>query len=150
MSDSPEGQGLCRFQIRRDRDGRYRWYLFNANGTMIAKHRGGFETEEDARLDAEQSRELIAKAPIIGAPDEKGLTGWHPAGASTQPTAMTSRALHGLVTLSTFARVDSSEGKRYAIAGDREAHPRRVHSERVTSLIALAVPGRSSSRDPST
>jgi uncharacterized protein YegP (UPF0339 family) len=65
-SDTPQGLGLCRFQIQRDKDGMHRWYVFNANGTMVGRHAEGFGTEHQARRDAERFRELIAKAPIVG------------------------------------------------------------------------------------
>jgi hypothetical protein len=64
--DAPKRSGLCRFQIQRDRDGRHRWYLFNANGTMVGRHPDGFPTELETRRDAEQMREHIPAAPIIG------------------------------------------------------------------------------------
>ena len=68
--DSPQRPGLCRFQIQRDRDGRHRWYVFNASGTMVGRHAEGFPTELEARRDAEQFREQIASAPITGEVDE--------------------------------------------------------------------------------
>jgi hypothetical protein len=61
-----EGLGLCRFQIQRDLDGRHGWHVFNASGAMVGRHPEGFATELEARLDAEQHRELVAQAPIIG------------------------------------------------------------------------------------
>ena len=64
--DQSEARNLCRFQILRDRDGKYRWRVFNDAGTMIGRHRQGFSTEAEARRDAEKFRELIADAPIIG------------------------------------------------------------------------------------
>jgi hypothetical protein len=69
--DSPQRPGLCRFQIQRDRDGRHRWYVFNGYGTMVGRHPEGFPTELDARLDAEQLRQNIANAPIVGEVDER-------------------------------------------------------------------------------
>jgi hypothetical protein len=68
--NAPQRPGLCRFQIQRDRDGRHRWYVFNAFGTLVGRHPEGFATELEARLDAEQLREQIVKAPIIGEADE--------------------------------------------------------------------------------
>ena len=65
-SVAPQRSGGCRFQLRRDRDGRHRWYAFNAYGTMVGRHPEGFPTEREARLDAEQLREQIASAPIVG------------------------------------------------------------------------------------
>ena len=70
-SAAPRRSGGCRFQLRRDRDGRHRWYVFNANGTMVGRHPEGFATEREARLDAEQLREQIASAPITGEVDEE-------------------------------------------------------------------------------
>ena len=67
---SPQRPGLCRFQLQRDRDGGHRWYAFNANGTMVGTHPDGFATERDARLDAEQLREQLATAPIVGEVNE--------------------------------------------------------------------------------
>ena len=66
MSAASSQPSLIRFRIQRDRDGKYRWYLFNAQGTMIGKHADGFPSESEARRDAELHRDLIAKAPIIG------------------------------------------------------------------------------------
>jgi len=71
VSAAPGQVGHCRFQIRRDRDGRHRWYVFNASGTMVGKHPEGFPTELEARRDAEQFREQIASAPITGEVDEE-------------------------------------------------------------------------------
>jgi hypothetical protein len=65
-SVAPQRSGGCRFQIRRDRDGRHRWYAFNGYGTFVGRHPEGFRTEREARLDAEQLREQIASAPIVG------------------------------------------------------------------------------------
>jgi hypothetical protein len=56
----------CRFQLQRDRYGRHRWYVYNASGTRVDSHSERFSTELEARRDAEQFREQIAKAPIIG------------------------------------------------------------------------------------
>lgn len=67
MSDDRTGSlGQCRFQIKRDRDGRHRWYVYNAFGTMVGSHAEGFASEAEARLDAERFREQLARAPIIG------------------------------------------------------------------------------------
>ena len=71
MSDEPRQPNLYRFQIQRDRDGRHRWYVFNASGTMVGRHPEGFATELEARRDAEQHREQVAKAPIVGESDEQ-------------------------------------------------------------------------------
>jgi uncharacterized protein YegP (UPF0339 family) len=65
-SDTPRALGLCRFQIQRDKDGKHRWYVFNTNGTMVGRHSEGFDSEREARHDAERFRELIARAPIVG------------------------------------------------------------------------------------
>jgi len=72
-TDAPQGLGLCRFQIQRDRDGKYRWSVFNTRGTRLGTHPEGFETELDARRDAERHRSLIGKAPIIGTTDMFGV-----------------------------------------------------------------------------
>ena len=66
MSAATPQPNLIRFQIKRDRDGKYRWYVFNANGTLLGNHPEGFSSESEARRDAEHHRDLIAKAPIIG------------------------------------------------------------------------------------
>ena len=71
-SVAPQRSGSYRFQIKRDRDGRHRWYVFNGYGTMVGRHPEGFATEREARLDAEQLREQIASAPITGEVDEEG------------------------------------------------------------------------------
>jgi hypothetical protein len=70
-SVAPQRSGRYRFQIRRGRDGRHRWYLVNPYRTMVGRHPEGFATEREARLDAEQLREEIASAPITGEVDEK-------------------------------------------------------------------------------
>jgi hypothetical protein len=70
---SPQVPGHIRFQIRKDLDGRHRWYVFNERGTLMGRHPEGFPTALEARLDAEQHRELVAKAPIIGEVDEGPL-----------------------------------------------------------------------------
>jgi hypothetical protein len=64
--DAPQPPGRCRFQLREDRDGMLRWYVFDANGTMVGRHSEGFATELEARLDAERFREQLAMAPIVG------------------------------------------------------------------------------------
>ena len=69
-SDALQRTGRCRFQIQRDRDGRHRWYAYNGYGTMVGRHPEGFPTELEARLDAEQLREQIASAPIVGEHEE--------------------------------------------------------------------------------
>ena len=70
MSAASSQPSVIRFQIQRDADGKYRWYLFSDRGTMIGKHADGFPNESEARRDAEQHRDLIAKAPIIGSVGE--------------------------------------------------------------------------------
>jgi hypothetical protein len=70
MSAASSQPSLIRFQIQRDLDGKYRWYLFNDRGTMLGKHPDGFPNESEARRDAEQHRDLIAKARIIGSVGE--------------------------------------------------------------------------------
>jgi uncharacterized protein YegP (UPF0339 family) len=69
-ADAPQRSGFCRFQIQKDRDGGHRWYLFNANGTMVGRHPEGFPTELEAHVDVEQLRDQMANAPIIGEVDE--------------------------------------------------------------------------------
>jgi hypothetical protein len=64
--DAPRRPDLCRFQLQKDGDGRHRWHVFNANGTMVGRHPEGFATEREARLDAERLREQLATAPIVG------------------------------------------------------------------------------------
>ena len=66
MSAAPSQPSLIRFQIKQDRDGKYRWYVFNAHGTLLGNHPDGFPSESEARRDAEYHRDLVAKAPIIG------------------------------------------------------------------------------------
>ena len=44
--------------------------MFNERGTLMGRHPDGFPTALEARLDAEQHRELVAKAPIIDEVDE--------------------------------------------------------------------------------
>ena len=55
-----------RFQIAKDRDGRHRWSLYNATGTLLRRHAAGFESECAARRDAERVRDELAGARIIG------------------------------------------------------------------------------------
>ena len=70
MSDMSEGDvtfpNLPHFQIRRDLDRRYRWYLLNAYGTALAIQPEGFGSELEARSDLEELREQLATAPILG------------------------------------------------------------------------------------
>ncbi len=66
--DRPPTRNLPRFQILKDRDGKYRWCIYNTSGTMIGTHPEGFATEAEARRNAEYFRELIAEAPIMGEP----------------------------------------------------------------------------------
>lgn len=61
-----------RFLIRRDRDGRCRWYLFNAFGTVVARHPAGFPNEREAHRDVEQVQKELAIAPIFSERDPKG------------------------------------------------------------------------------
>ena len=70
MSAASSDPNLIRFQIQRDPDGKYRWCLFTDRGTMIGKHPDGFPNESEARRDAEQYRDFIGKAPIIGSVGE--------------------------------------------------------------------------------
>jgi len=65
-SSAPPPLSLIRFQIQRNRDGKYRWCVFNARGTVIGRHPDGFATESAARRDAEHHRALIGRAPIVG------------------------------------------------------------------------------------
>jgi uncharacterized protein YegP (UPF0339 family) len=55
-----------RFQIKKDRDGRHRWYLYNASGTIVGRHTAGFPSELEAYEDVEHVRKELAVAPIIG------------------------------------------------------------------------------------
>lgn len=64
------GDGLLhldpfRFQIKEDRDGRHRWYLYNAAGTIVGRNAAGFPSEFEAYRDVERVREELASAPII-------------------------------------------------------------------------------------
>jgi hypothetical protein len=61
-----------RFLIRRDRDGRHRWYLYNASGTIVGSHTAGFPSELEAYEDAEHVREELAVAHITGESEPKG------------------------------------------------------------------------------
>jgi hypothetical protein len=70
MSTASSQPSLIRFQIKRDRDGKYRWYVFNSHGTLLGNHPDGFPTESEARRDAEHHRDLLAMAPIIGSVGE--------------------------------------------------------------------------------
>jgi hypothetical protein len=70
MSAASSQPNLIRFQIQRDPDGKYRWYLFTDRGTLLGKHADGFPDESEARRDAELHRDLIAKARIIGSVGE--------------------------------------------------------------------------------
>ena len=45
--------------------------MFNGYGSMFGRHPEGFPTELDARLDAEQLRQDIANASIVGEVDER-------------------------------------------------------------------------------
>jgi hypothetical protein len=65
-SVAPDRARGCRFQIKTDRDGKHRWSVYNNDGTIVGRHPAGFATEREARLDAEQLREQIASAPIVG------------------------------------------------------------------------------------
>lgn len=65
---------LFRFQIKRDRDGRHRWYLYNASGTIVGRHTAGFPSELEAYEDVEHVREELAIAPIVGESEPKGAS----------------------------------------------------------------------------
>jgi hypothetical protein len=60
-----------RFRIRRDRDGRHRWYLYNASGTVVGMHTAGFPSEPEAYEDVEHVRGELAIAPIVGESEPK-------------------------------------------------------------------------------
>jgi hypothetical protein len=63
----PSGHlGPFRFLIKRDRDGRHGWELYNASGTIVGRHAAGFPSELEAYRDVERVREELANAPIIG------------------------------------------------------------------------------------
>jgi len=63
-----------RFLSTRDRDGRHRWSLYNASGTVVGRHFAAFPSELEAHQDAQRVREELADAPIIGesAPKDAG------------------------------------------------------------------------------
>ena len=63
-----------RFLIKRDRDGRHRWSLYNASGTVIGRHTAGFSSELEARHDVQRVRDELADAPIIGESVPKGAS----------------------------------------------------------------------------
>ena len=66
-SRQPSGHlGPFRFLIKHDRDGRHRWRLYNASGTLVGRHAAGFPSELAAYEDVERVREELANAPIIG------------------------------------------------------------------------------------
>jgi hypothetical protein len=52
-----------RFLIKRDRDGRHRWSLYNASGTVVGRHTAGFPSELEARQDAQRVRDELADGP---------------------------------------------------------------------------------------
>jgi hypothetical protein len=54
-----------RFVVNRDGDGRHRWYLYTASGTIVGSHRPGFTTEREAAQDAERVRAALATTPIV-------------------------------------------------------------------------------------
>jgi hypothetical protein len=55
-----------RFLIKRGRDDRHRWSLYDASGTVIGTDTGGFASELEAYEDVERVRDELANAPIIG------------------------------------------------------------------------------------
>lgn len=61
-----------RFQIRRDRDGRHGWYLYNASGTVVGMHTAGFPSGLEAYEDVEHVREELAIAPIVSETEPEG------------------------------------------------------------------------------
>ena len=63
-----------RFLIKRDRDGRHRWSLYNPSGTVIGRHTAGFPSELEARQDVQRVRDALAGAPIIGESVPKGAS----------------------------------------------------------------------------
>jgi len=77
-----------RFLIKRDRDGRHRWYLYNASGSVVGMHTAGFPSELEAYEDVEHVREQLGVAPILGESDpERAIVHVAPvAGAAGRPT----------------------------------------------------------------
>lgn len=63
-----------RFLIKRDRDARHRWYLYDASGTVVGMHTAGFPSELAAYEDVEHVRAEVAIAPIIGETARKGAS----------------------------------------------------------------------------
>jgi uncharacterized protein YegP (UPF0339 family) len=57
---------MFRFQIRKDHDGRHRWYIYNAAGTIVGSHTGGFPSELEAYEDIEHVRKALGMAQIVG------------------------------------------------------------------------------------
>jgi uncharacterized protein YegP (UPF0339 family) len=55
-----------RFQIRKGHDGRHRWYLYNASGSIVGSNTAGFASELEACQDVEHVRAELASAPIVG------------------------------------------------------------------------------------
>ena len=53
------------FVIAMDLDGKHRWYLHNASGSIVDSHEAGFPTELEAYQDVERVRGALAVAPII-------------------------------------------------------------------------------------
>ena len=60
------------FLIKRDHDGRHRWYLYNASGTVVGMHSAGFPSGLEAYEDVEHVREELAVAPIVGETEPNG------------------------------------------------------------------------------
>jgi hypothetical protein len=58
--------GPFRFLIVRDRDGKHRWYLYTASGSIVGVHSAGFTSELEAYENVVQVRDEIAVAAIIG------------------------------------------------------------------------------------
>jgi hypothetical protein len=77
-----------RFLIKRDRDGRHGWYLYNASGTVVGMHTVGFPSELEAYENVERVREEIAVVPIVGESEpERAIVGVVPVdGAAGRPT----------------------------------------------------------------
>jgi uncharacterized protein YegP (UPF0339 family) len=68
---SPISTHPFRFQIRKDHDGRHRWYLYSSSGSIVGSHTTGFPSELEAYHDVEHVRAELAIAQII---DEVGET----------------------------------------------------------------------------
>jgi hypothetical protein len=62
-SREPTGHlGPFRFPIKRVRDGRLGWYLYNVSGTMVGRHAAGFPSELEAYQDIQRARRARKRA----------------------------------------------------------------------------------------